>query len=182
MKVDRALLLAVMAAEDDSPWAESLKALATEVTRLQAQNARYEAKINRWMPIVAASQESDELPDGWTWREPWKFSAEGPDGVVCKPDDRWPWCSEAPKAVMQVVGQRSCTMRTSIEANQIAQPLAARCRVRDTEEGMWPEPCQEILRWTDDGEWQLHYFGGQHDDCWEEDHLWLPAPPPPSDD
>lgn len=36
MNVDRALELAVMAAEDDSPWSESLKVLAAEVTRLRA--------------------------------------------------------------------------------------------------------------------------------------------------
>ncbi len=53
--------------------------------------------------------------------------------------------------------------------------------VRDTRKGEWPEPMQEILRWRDD-EWYHHHFAGSHKDCWKEDHLWLPAPPPPTDD
>ncbi len=147
----------------------------------KAKVARYGAKITRWMPIVAASQESDELPEGWTWREAWKFSAEGPDGVVCEPKwDYWPWCTDAPKAVMQVVGKRACTVQTSIQANQIAKPLADRCRIRDTREGMWPEDGERVHFWDGD-EWWSWQYGCQHDGVWDNDRLWLPAPPPPEE-
>lgn len=45
MKVDRALEIAIMAAEDDNPWSESLKALADEVIRLQAHIARASRRV-----------------------------------------------------------------------------------------------------------------------------------------
>ena len=65
-----------------------------------------------------------------------------------------------------------------LEYLELMQPHS---RIRDTRKGEWPEVAQMIHRW-DGEEWWSHMFGGQHDDCWKEDHLWLPAPPPPADD
>jgi hypothetical protein len=160
---------------------ERIKDLERVAVLSKDKVARYEAKISQWMPIVASSQESDKLPENWHWREPWKFSAIGPGGAVCEPKRDWPWCSDAPKPVMQVVGHRACTVQATITANQIAKPLAERAHVRDTREGEWPEDGQEILRWTNDCQWHACDFGGPDDVGWQEDPLWLPAPPPPEE-
>ena len=149
--------------------------LAARVMELKAQNARQLNKINTWMPIVAASQENYDLPDDWSWRQPWEHTAVGPEGLVCEPDYSGPWSEdEIPKAVAQTVSRKASSTRWGIYANQRAIKAEELHRPRDPRNGEAPTLGTSVLAWRD-GHWSPGMSTTER--C-----LWLPAPPAPEVD